>query len=99
MKRKIKASIPLNEVFAKAQKSRRWKQSYEQAELEVRLALDIAKTREKARMTQAALAKAIGTKQSVISRLEGGRQNLTLATLARIAEAVHCHLQVRLYPY
>jgi ribosome-binding protein aMBF1 (putative translation factor) len=92
---KEKASVPLDEVFAPAQKDPRWKRVYAEAGFEVRLALDIAKARQRARLTQAQLAEALGTKQSVISRLERGRQNLTLATLAKIAEAVHSDLVVQ----
>ncbi|OGR88147.1 MAG: hypothetical protein A3J74_06805 [Elusimicrobia bacterium RIFCSPHIGHO2_02_FULL_57_9] len=94
--KKNKASIPLNEVFAKSEKDPGWKAAYAKADFEVRMAVDIAKARQRARLTQKQLAKAIGTTQSVISRIERAEQNLTLATLNKIAAALHSELLIQL---
>ena len=90
--KKRKAGIPLNEVYAGAEKDPRWKEAYAKADIEVRLALQIAKARTKAKMTQGQLAKAVGTTQSVISRIEAGNQNLTIRTLVKIAATLHTAL-------
>ena len=95
MKKRISGSVSLDEVFAKAEKSPRWKDAYAQADIEVRVAIDIAKARERARLTQSQLAKAIGTTQSVISRIERADQNLTLETLSKIAGALQRHLVIQ----
>ncbi|MBI5743026.1 MAG: helix-turn-helix transcriptional regulator [Elusimicrobia bacterium] len=94
--RKDKASISLDEVFAESEKDPRWAEAYAKADIEVRLALQIAKARQRARMTQGQLAKAVGTTQSVISRIECGNQNLTINTLARIAAVLHATLLIQL---
>lgn len=91
-----RAGIPLDEVFAGSEKDPRWKEAYAKADIEVRLALQIAKARAKASMTQGQLAKAIGTTQSVISRIEAGNQNLTVRTLAKIAAVLHTALVIQL---
>lgn len=91
-----KAGIPLDEVFSKSEKDPRWKAAYAEADIEVRMALQIARARERARLTQGQLAKAVGTTQSVISRIERADQNLTLATLSKIASALHSHLIIQL---
>ena len=96
--KKRKAGIPLDEVFAGAEKDPRWKEAYAAADIKVRLALEIAKARTKARMTQGQLAKAVGTTQSVISRIERANQNLTIQTLAKIANALHTPLTIHLRP-
>jgi ribosome-binding protein aMBF1 (putative translation factor) len=96
MKKRKAAAISLDEVFASAEKSPKWKAAYEKADIEVRMAIQIAKARERARLTQAQLAKAIGTTQSVISRIERADQNLTLDTLSKIAAALHSHLVIQL---
>src|SRR5262249_33128429 len=89
MKKRInKGSISLDEVFAKSEKDPRWDTAYAEADLEVRLALKIAKLRERAHLNQKQLAKAIGTTQSGVSRIEHGEQNLTIGTLQKIAKAV-----------
>jgi len=90
-----KAGIPLDEVFARSENDPRWKAAYEEAAIEVRMAVQIAKARERAHLTQGQLAKAIGTTQSVISRIESADQNLTIATLSKIAGALNRHLQIQ----
>jgi ribosome-binding protein aMBF1 (putative translation factor) len=95
---KRKGSVSLNEVFARSEKDPRWKAAYAQADLEVQLALQIAKAREKAHLNQKELARAIGTTQSGISRIEHGEQNLTIATLQKIAQAVGNKVFIELRP-
>lgn len=94
--KKKKASMSLDEVFSKSEKDPKWATAYEKAGIEVRMAIQIAKARERAQLTQGQLAKAIGTTQSVISRIERADQNLTLETLAKIADALHSSLVVQL---
>jgi transcriptional regulator with XRE-family HTH domain len=47
-------------------------------------------------MTQADLAKAIGTRQANVSRLERYDANLTLETLEKVAHALGANLQIDL---
>lgn len=96
MKKRISGSVSLDEVFANAEKSPKWRAAYAKADIEVRMAIQIAKARERARLTQSQLARAIGTTQSVISRIERADQNLTLATLSKIASALKSDLVVQL---
>ena len=99
MKRKKRgASVSLNEVFARSEKDPKWAAAYAEADLEVRVALQIAKAREKAHLNQKQLAKAVGTTQSGISRIEHGEQNLTIATLQKIAKAVGNEVVIELRP-
>lgn len=93
---KKKASMSLDEVFAHSEKDPKWAVAYEKADIEVRMAIQIAKARQKAKLTQGQLAKAIGTTQSVISRIERADQNLTLETLSKIASALKSDLVVQL---
>ena len=51
--------------------------------------------RRKKKFTQVKLAKKIGTKQSVISRLERGNANPTIGFLKKFAKALDTHLEVR----
>ena len=93
---KKKAGMSLDEVFSISEKDPKWEAAYKKAGIEVRMAIEIAKARERARLTQGQLAKAIGTTQSVISRIERADQNLTLETLSKIADALHSDLVVHL---
>jgi ribosome-binding protein aMBF1 (putative translation factor) len=94
--KKNKLGVPLDEVFAESEKDPRWAEAYAKADIEVRLAIQIAKARAKAHMTQGQLAKAVGTTQSVISRIERANQNLTVNTLSRIAAVLHSTLVIQL---
>lgn len=49
-------------------------------------------------LTQKELAQKIGTKQSVISRLESGRANPSVGFLKKLAEALNTHLEIRFSP-
>lgn len=51
--------------------------------------------REKKGFTQEKLAQAMGTKQSVISRLESGKANPSIGFLKKLAEALHSHLEIK----
>ncbi|MFI5361095.1 MAG: multiprotein-bridging factor 1 family protein [Elusimicrobiota bacterium] len=94
MKRK-RASISLDEVFAEAEKDPKWAAAYARAGVEIQIAIQIVQLREKAGLTQGQLAKAVGTTQSVISRIEMADQNLTLGTLSKIALALRSDLVVQ----
>jgi len=68
--------------------------AYKEYDTPVRLAIQIAKLRESMGITQARLAKLIGTKQQVISRIErGDEKNPTIGTLEKIAHALHKTLE------
>ncbi|OGY14555.1 MAG: transcriptional regulator [Candidatus Blackburnbacteria bacterium RIFCSPLOWO2_02_FULL_40_10] len=55
----------------------------------------ILRARIEKRLTQKELAQRIGTKQSVISRLESGRANPSVAFLKKLAQALNSHLEIR----
>ena len=58
----------------------------------------ILSARRKAHLTQSELADKVGTKQSVISRIESGNSHFipSLDTLVRIAGALHMKLKLQL---
>ncbi len=71
----------------------------EQEKTRVEIAQKIYELRTRAKLSQAELAQRIGTKQSVISRLEDAEYNgHTLKMLEKIALAVHCYLTVDFIP-
>lgn len=70
------------------------RKAYQDIEPEFALAQAIIERRIAKGMTQAALARKIGTKQSAIARLESGSTNPTLKGLEKIAKALDAHLAV-----
>ena len=80
-------------------RNKRLRQRIEEATLNARVAEMIYEARTKAGLSQQALADLIGTKQSVIARLEDADyEGHSLSMLARIAAALHFELDVRFLP-
>jgi len=69
---------------------------YAKADAEYSVIEALIRARTKAKLTQSELAQRIGTTQSAIARLEGGRVSPSLATLRRYAEATGARLQIDL---
>jgi predicted transcriptional regulator len=87
----------MHKLFIKGNKKRL---AYiEQEKTRLAIAQKIYDLRTKAHLTQKELARRIGTKQSVISRLEDADYDgYTLKILDKIAEAVHCYVKVEFVP-
>ena len=63
---------------------------------EYALVAALIRARTEAKLTQAELAERLGTTQSAVARLEGGRVSPSIATLRRYAEATGTRLTVGL---
>jgi len=71
-----------------------------EATVEQDIAWQIKINRVRRGMDQKTLAKAVGTRQSAISRLEDPEYGrASIPTLVKVAHAFGCALQVRLIPY
>ena len=70
--------------------------AYEAEDKRIELVLQIIKLRQQRGLTQADLAKAIGTRQANVSRLERFDANLTLGTLEKVARALGARLRIEL---
>lgn len=69
---------------------------YEKADAEFSLIEELIRARSEAGLSQAELAKRIGTSQSAVARLEGGGVSPSISTLRRYAEATGRKLEVSL---
>lgn len=78
-----------------ALKNPKIKAEYERLQPEFAVIRAVLDARTKKGMTQARLAEKIGTKQSVISRLEKGRANPTISFLQKLAQALGTSLEIR----
>lgn len=77
-------------------KNKKLKAEYDRIQPEFELINALIEARKSKNLTQAQLAKRIGTKQSVISRLEIGNANPTLEFLKKMAGALNSRLQISL---
>ncbi len=72
--------------------------AYEQESLKREIARQILYLRQAQGWTQAQLAEALDTKQSVVARLESGSHRPSLSTLDKICQVLGARLEVRLVP-
>ncbi len=72
------------------------KKYYDELEPEYELIRSVMDKRLKKKLSQAQLAKKIGTRQSAISRLEGGDSNPSFKFLQKVARALDARLTISL---
>lgn len=87
----------LDEYVAEQMKNPEFKKAWDDLEPEFELLGSMIKARERNKISQAELAKRLGTKQSAISRLERGAfSKATVETLRKIADALDSRLIIKL---
>jgi len=89
-----------NELKEKMLSNSEVKAEYDTLEKEFSLFEELLKARMLAGLTQAQVAERMGTKTPAIARLESGGGNKkhspSLSTLQKYAQAVDCHVEIRL---
>jgi ribosome-binding protein aMBF1 (putative translation factor) len=75
-------------------KDPKFKKYYDYYGKQLEIAYQILKLRKKKHISQAQLAKKIGTKQSNIARMEAGQQNFSVDILQKLAEALGSDLKI-----
>jgi len=73
-----------------------FRKGFEEEYAKVKFAYQMMQLRKKQRISQAQLAKKLGTTQSVVARMEAGQQNFTLETLQKVADAFGRSLKIEL---
>jgi len=84
-----------NDFLNESLKNPKIKAEYDKLQPEFAMIQAVIDARVKRGVTQQGLAQKIGTKQSVISRLESGRANPSVAFLKKLAQALNSHLEIR----
>jgi ribosome-binding protein aMBF1 (putative translation factor) len=93
--KQIKA-IDFQEYLAERLKSPTFKRYYDEYGKQLEIAYSILLLRKEKKLSQAQLAKKIGTKQSNIARMESGQQNLTIDMLQKLAHVFNKKLEVKI---
>ena len=88
--------IPLSKLSDEWFKNPEFVREYDALEEEFTLATALIKARADAGLTQEELARRMGTTQSAIARLEGGKSRPSTMTLAKVAKATGTRLRVSL---
>lgn len=89
-------TIPLKALKDEWMKDRAFREEYDRLMPEFALARTLIKARAKAGMTQAQVARRMGTTQSVVARIESGQNAPNLKTLQKYAQAVGRRIEVKL---
>ena len=89
-------SISFEEMKNDLLKDNEFKTEYEKLKPRYEAIEQIIKARKEQNMTQAELAKRVGTQKSNISRLESGNYNPSLDFLTKVSEALGKSLSVQL---
>jgi DNA-binding XRE family transcriptional regulator len=88
------------ELKAKALSRETVKAEYDALKPEFTLLHEMLLARKKVGLSQAEVAERMGTKPPAVTRLESslssGRHSPSIATLKKYAEAVNCHLEIKL---
>ncbi len=89
-----------NQLKKKALKKQSVRKEYEALKPEFNLLREMLKARNDAGLSQAEVAERMGTKPPAVTRLESsltsGRHSPSISTLKKYAEAVGCHLVIKL---
>lgn len=88
----------ISEMHKKWMGEREYRKAYGALEQEFALAKAVIGARNRAGLTQAELARKMGTTQPVVARLEGGRTRPSMRTLERLAKATGSRLLIRFEP-
>ncbi len=85
----------ISELHKKWMKEPKYRKAYEALGEEFALSSAVMDVRNRAGLTQAELARKMGTTQPVVARLESGRSRPSMRTLERLAEATGSRLLIR----
>ena len=90
--------IPIEESANEWMENAEFAAAYDALEDEFAVASALIKARSDADMTQEQVARAMGTTQAVVARLESGRTMPSTRTLERFAKATHTRLRIVFEP-
>lgn len=93
-RKKTQKAVDFQEYLAKKLRNPKFRKYYNEYGKQLEIAYQILQLRKQKGISQAELARRLGTKQSDVARIEAGQQNLTTDTLQRIASAFKCNLKV-----
>ena len=89
-----------SDLKKKALKRKKIKEEYDALEPEFSLLRELLQARRNAGLSQAEVANKMGTKAPAITRLESsltsGKHSPSIATLKKYAQALGCHLEIKL---
>lgn len=92
--KKIGKATDFQDWLKEELKNPEFKRYYDEFGKQLEISYSLLQMRTRAKMSQAQLARKIGTTQSNVARMEAGNQNFTVAMLTRIADVFGKDLNV-----
>ncbi|KKQ33833.1 MAG: DNA-binding helix-turn-helix protein [Candidatus Nomurabacteria bacterium GW2011_GWB1_37_5] len=92
---KNRKHLDFDDFLKKSLKNPKIEAEYDRLQPEFAVIQAMIDARRNKGLTQKELANKVGTKQSVISRLESGRANPSVAFLKKLADALNSHLEIK----
>jgi ribosome-binding protein aMBF1 (putative translation factor) len=92
--KKSEDMIDFDDYLKEQLKNPVFKKHYDEYGKQLEIAYQILVLRKKKHISQAQLARKIGTKQSNIARMEAGQQNFSIDILEKIAGALESNLKI-----
>lgn len=89
----------ISQLHKRWMKEPEYRKAYHALEDEYAVARAVIAARNRAGLTQAGLARKMGTTQPVVARIESGRVQPSLKTLQRLASATGSRLMIRFDPF
>ena len=80
--------MKLHDLHEKLSHDEEYRRSYAEEDLIARAAIHVLRCRNESGLTQEDLASMLGKRQTWVSRVEAGQENLTLRTIAQLAYAL-----------
>jgi len=93
-RKKTQKTVDFQGYLAEKLRNPKFRKYYNEYGKQLEIAYQILKLRKQKRLSQAELAKRIGTKQSNVARMEAGQQNFTTDTLQKIASVLKRELKI-----
>ena len=91
----MKASVSFDQVKDDLLKDEEFKMEYDKLKPRYEAIEQVIKARKEQNITQAELAKRVGTQKSNISRFESGNYNPSLDFLTKVAESLGKNVEIR----
>ena len=86
--------LSFEKYLAQQMKNKEFKKAYAEEGQRLRIAYQILQLRKREKLSQKQFARKLDTTQSVVARIESGKQNLSTNTLQKIANAFNRDLKI-----
>ena len=93
-RKKTQKAVDFQRYLTERLKNHKFRKHYDEYGKQLEIGYKILQLRKQKRISQLELAKKLKTQQSNIARIETGKENLSVNTLEKIANALNCQFEI-----